>query len=114
MAALLLILLPLLALHASARALPNGNMPAGPFGSASNGGWFDKEVKIPPAAGKKPHIAFILMDDYGWADAGWHRIDDHDPSADVMTPNMNALVKVGIEMDRQCASSPVAAATADG
>ena len=38
----------------------------------------------------------------GWADAGWHRIDDHDPSADVMTPNMNALVKRGIEMDRHC------------
>ena len=42
--------------------------------------------------------------DYGWADAGWHRIDDRDPSKDVMTPNMNQLVKEGIEMDRQCAS----------
>ena len=42
----------------------------------------------------------------GWADAGWHRIDDHDPSQDVMTPVMNQLVKEGIEMDRQyvCAS----------
>jgi arylsulfatase B len=36
----------------------------------------------------------------GWADAGWHRIDDDDPSKDVMTPNMNLLVKEGIEMDR--------------
>jgi hypothetical protein len=27
----------------------------------SNGGWFDKERKIEPAAGKKPHIAFILL-----------------------------------------------------
>ena len=43
--------------------------------------------------------------DYGWADAGWHRIDDRDPSKDVMTPNMNQLVKEGIEMDRQCESA---------
>ena len=43
----------------------------------------------------------LLRSDYGWADAGWHRLDDHDPSKDVMTPNMNALVKEGIEMDRQ-------------
>ena len=33
------------------------------------GRWFDKEKKIPPAAGKKPHIAFILLDDYGYAPA---------------------------------------------
>ena len=38
--------------------------------------------------------------DYGWADAGWHRIDDKDPSRDVLTPNMNQLVAEGIEMDR--------------
>ena len=43
----------------------------------------------------------LLRSDYGWADAGWHRLDDHDPSKDVMTPNMNALVEEGIEMDRQ-------------
>ena len=36
-----------------------------------------------------------------WADAGWHRIDDKDPSQDVVTPVMNQLVKEGIEMDRQ-------------
>jgi arylsulfatase A-like enzyme len=42
-----------------------------------------------------------LQDDYGWADSGWHRLGDNDPAADVMTPNMNALVKLGIEMDRQ-------------
>ena len=39
-----------------------GDMPAEPFGSSSNGGWFDKERKIAPAAGKQPHIAMILMD----------------------------------------------------
>jgi arylsulfatase B len=70
-------------------------------GPSSNGGWYPNEKHIPPAGGRKPHIAMILMDDYGWADSGWHRLDDHDPAADVMTPNMNALVKAGIEMDRQ-------------
>ena len=37
----------------------------------SNGGWFDREKKVPPAAGIQPHIAFIILDDWGWADAGW-------------------------------------------
>ena len=99
------------------------------------GGSFEKEKHIAPAAGKQPHITFILLEcvppspraafrgggwgllgpsgvadsprcsDYGWADAGWHRIDDRDPSKDVMTPNMNQLVKEGIEMDRQCESA---------
>jgi hypothetical protein len=26
-----------------------------------------------PAAGKKPHIIIHLADDFGWANAGWHR-----------------------------------------
>lgn len=42
-----------------------------------------------------------------WADAGWHRVDvrtgEGTPDPDVQTPNMDALVKEGIEMDRQCA-----------
>jgi hypothetical protein len=45
-----------------AAAIAQGDMPAEPFGSSSNGGWFDKERKIAPAAGKQPHIAMILMD----------------------------------------------------
>eukprot|EP01047_Picozoa_sp_COSAG01_P055980 COSAG01_NODE_6293_length_3751_cov_1.697700_1_plen_105_part_00 len=55
--------LPLLtvgALMAAASAQPK-TLPAPPAGPDSNGGFFGKEVKIPPAAGKKPHIAFILM-----------------------------------------------------
>ena len=67
----------------------------------------------------------ILFDDYGWADAGWHRVDvrtgEGTPDPDVQTPNMDQLVsaatpspappnslkgaaaqvKEGIEMDRQ-------------
>ena len=34
-----------------------------PQGVARAGGFFGKERHIPPAAGKQPHITFILMDD---------------------------------------------------
>lgn len=49
----------------------------------------------------------ILLDDYGWANAGWHRgvvgpggtfIPETD---EVQTPAMDALVKDGIELNRQ-------------
>ena len=44
-----------------------------------------------------PHIIAILADDYGWADAGWHREPGY---KEVQTPIMDGLVKSGIEMDR--------------
>jgi arylsulfatase B len=58
-----------------------------------------------PAAGKQPHILMILWDDYGWAEAGWHRNYTIaglkvPPTDEVVTPNMNALVRSGIELDR--------------
>ena len=47
----------------------------------------------------------ILFDDYGWANAGWHR--DYTIGGvvvpytkEVQTPHLNALVKQGIEFDR--------------
>jgi hypothetical protein len=52
---LLALLAVLLAPPASATLL----LPA-PF-PPSNGGWFSKERKIKPAAGRQPHIAFILL-----------------------------------------------------
>lgn len=48
-------------------------------------------------AGQKPHIIMHLIDDYGWANAGWHRQADF---REVQTPVMNDLVKNGIELDR--------------
>ena len=35
-----------------------------------------------------------LVDDYGWADAGWHRPGGY---SDVQTPHLDALVKEGVE-----------------
>ena len=62
------------------------------------------------AVAKQPiHILAILADDFGWADAGWHA--RHNPAAGkpgsptevARTPNLDALVDSGIEMDRQYA-----------
>ena len=36
-----------------------------------NGGFAERLTQ--PAGGKKPHILMLLFDDFGWADAGWHR-----------------------------------------
>lgn len=49
------------------------------------------------AAAAAPDILYILLDDFGWADAGWHRPADYE---EVQTPQMQALLKEGIELDR--------------
>ena len=87
-------------LSAPALKTDDYRLPAGPYDASSNGGWFAKEVRKKPVAGKQPHIAFILLDDYGWADAGWHRDPAGISDADVRTPRMNELVAEGIELDR--------------
>ena len=45
----------------------------------------------------KPNVLHILLDDFGWADAGWHRPSGY---SDVQTPNMDSLVREGVELDR--------------
>jgi arylsulfatase I/J len=49
------------------------------------------------AKSDKPHIFMVIVDDFGWADAGWHR---ETPSREVVTPTMDALVKEGVELNR--------------
>merc|ERR1740117_2631639 len=49
------------------------------------------------ATGVKPHIVMHLADDFGWANAGWHRPEGY---AEVKTPSMDALVREGIELDQ--------------
>jgi len=51
----------------------------------------------PAAAAAPPHIVYALIDDFGWANAGWHR---DAPDNEVATPNMNELVKQGVELNR--------------
>jgi arylsulfatase B len=51
-----------------------------------------------PAPPPKPHIFMMVADDYGWANAGWHR--SANDRTEVRTPHMNALVAAGVELDR--------------
>ena len=45
----------------------------------------------------KPHIVYVLVDDWGWANVGYHR---NPPTREVDTPNINNLVKNGLELDQ--------------
>ena len=45
------------------------------------------------AAATKPNILFIVADDLGWSDVGWH-------NGFGKTPHMDKLVKKGIELDQ--------------
>ena len=45
----------------------------------------------------KPHIVYILVDDWGWANVGYHR---NPPTPEVDTPNIDSLVKEGLELDQ--------------
>ena len=48
-------------------------------------------------AADKPHVVFMLVDDWGWANVGYHR---DPPTREVDTPNMDSLVKEGLELDQ--------------
>lgn len=51
------------------------------------------------ASGPRPkHIVALLADDFGWANTGWHASGA--AKAEVSTPNMDALVAQGVELDR--------------
>lgn len=76
------------------------------------------DAQLTPAGGKKPHIGahvrklccrstathrmhiprpvFHLVDDWGWANSGWHANPQNEK--EVHTPRMDALVKEGIEL----------------
>ncbi len=59
---------------------------------------------------KKPHIIIILADDLGWDDVGFH-------GSTINTPNIDVLVKGGVELDRfyvQPTCSPTRAALMTG
>ena len=47
--------------------------------------------------GDKPHIMFMLVDDWGWANVGYHR---DTPTKEVATPNIDALAEGGLELDQ--------------
>ena len=49
------------------------------------------------SAADKPHILFLIVDDWGWANVGYHR---NPPTQEVQTPNFDSLVKDGLELDQ--------------
>ena len=49
------------------------------------------------SAGTKPHVLFVLADDLGWGNVGWHR---NPPSPEVQTPVLDQLVRAGVELNR--------------
>lgn len=54
------------------------------------------------SSGKPRHMLAFLVDDYGWADAGWH-VKGTAVESEVRTPNLDQLVAEGIELDRNYA-----------
>jgi len=51
------------------------------------------------AAPLKPHIIMLLVDDYGWANVGFHA-KDQDNADEIQTPVMDALAASGVILDR--------------
>ena len=63
------------------------------------------------AAAPPKLILFIMVDDLGWADVGWHRTDNATENA---TPSLDALVKEGVSLNshyvyRMCTPSRTSA-----
>ena len=53
-------------------------------------------VALLSVAASKPHILYIIGDDYGWADADWH---DGPGDARPTTPNMAQLAAEGVKLE---------------
>mmetsp|Transcript_45267 Transcript_45267/g.105023 ORF Transcript_45267/g.105023 Transcript_45267/m.105023 type:complete len:627 (-) Transcript_45267:68-1948(-) len=49
------------------------------------------------ASPQLPHIFFVIVDDLGWGNVGFHR---KDRSPEVRTPHLDSLVAEGVELDR--------------
>jgi arylsulfatase B len=49
------------------------------------------------SAGSSPHLVFVFLDDYGWANIGIHAPKGSNES---VTPNMDALIASGVNLDR--------------
>ena len=59
------------------------------------------------APAEKPHVFFLLVDDYGWAGAGWHNDIETGGQREVQTPHMDKLVATGIELNQHCEPAAV-------
>lgn len=55
---------------------------------------------VVPSQVQKPHLIVMLLDDYGWANAAYHRTPQDDPDGEVQTPHIDELVASGVQLDR--------------
>lgn len=72
--------------------------------------WLALALIAPLLASGQPHIVFILADDLGWNDVGYH-------GSDIRTPHIDSLVEQGLELHRYYAfplCSPTRAALLTG
>ena len=51
----------------------------------------------PDRKAQPPHILFVVVDDFGWAEVGYHR---EAKTPEVNTPTIDALVAEGVELNR--------------
>ena len=54
-------------------------------------------VTVVTAQQSKPNLVFMLLDDWSWANVGYHR---DPPTKEVVNPNINGLVKEGLELNQ--------------
>ena len=47
------------------------------------------------AAAPKPHLIYLLADDYGWANVGFHAADMHTPNIDRLATEQRASSSAG-------------------
>eukprot|EP00485_Elphidium_margaritaceum_P024721 CAMPEP_0202712544 /NCGR_PEP_ID=MMETSP1385-20130828/42623_1 /ASSEMBLY_ACC=CAM_ASM_000861 /TAXON_ID=933848 /ORGANISM="Elphidium margaritaceum" /LENGTH=95 /DNA_ID=CAMNT_0049372615 /DNA_START=44 /DNA_END=328 /DNA_ORIENTATION=+ len=55
-----------------------------------------KTYRSSQAISDKPNVIFVLADDLGWGNVGYHNHEN----PEVVTPNIDYLVKHGLELNR--------------
>jgi arylsulfatase A-like enzyme len=50
-------------------------------------------LTVPAVAAEKPHIVYIVADDLGWKDVGFH-------GSDIRTPNLDQLAESGARLEQ--------------
>src|SRR5262249_57665021 len=54
---------------------------------------FGADAGAGPAQGRKPNVVFLLADDLGWGDVGWH-------GSEIETPHLEKLANGGAKLEQ--------------
>ena len=60
------------------------------------GGWASEPDQSAHKKQERPNIVFIMADDLGWADIGYH-------GSEIQTPNLDCLAKQGVRFEQHYA-----------